>query len=287
MSEVIGLSVAVSDEEKINWLRIVDSVIVRGGEVTSPIYIQRVSPAGKRLDEAFLLGTGFFVRHRGQVFFLTAAHVFDGADLTLPVSGSYKGKAFLFNGLPFSICRDNDIALAVLPQEHLEKYAIEVSDAVVFGPPPEGFLPLEHWVTMGYPVTRNGLNPKLAKMAINLNGTSFSERIEIPQAKAHIANPIGFRFDKKTAIDTQLKRQNPPKFSGTSGSPVFQIYGCYRAGVLAVAIGFEGVLLGWHLKEREVIAARAEAVEQMIEAFFFTLGQVLAESEQVGEFADG
>lgn len=274
------MSVSMSDEERANWLRIVDSVIVHGSKVTSPIYIQKVSPAGRRLDEAFLLGTGFFVYHRGLVFFMTAAHVFDGSDLSLPVSGSYKGKAFLFDGLAFSLCLENDIALAVMPQEHLDRYAIEVSEAVVFGSPPEGFSPLGHWVTMGYPVTRNGLNPKLAKLAINIHGTSFTERIEMPQAKAHIGNPVGFRFDKKTAIDTQLKRQNPPKFSGASGSPIFQMYGCYREGVLSVAIDFEGVLLGWHSKEREVIAARAEAVEHMIEEFFAAVGHATPSNDQ-------
>lgn len=214
------------------------------------------------------------------MFFLTAAHVFDGADLSLPVSGSYKGKAFLFDGLAFSLCRDNDIALAVMPEEHLEKYAIEVSDTVVFGPPPHDFSPLGQWVTMGYPVTRNGLNPKLAKLAINVHGTSFLERIETPLAKAHIGNPVAFRFDKKTAIDTQLKRQNPPKFSGTSGSPIFQMYGCYRDGAMSVAIGFEGVLLGWHSKEREVIAARAEAVEHMIEEFSSQLNKCWLRSKR-------
>lgn len=58
----------MSDAERANWLRLVDSVIMHGSEVTSPIFIQKVSQAGKRLDEAFLLGTGFFLYHRGLVF---------------------------------------------------------------------------------------------------------------------------------------------------------------------------------------------------------------------------
>ena len=138
--------------------------------------------------------------------------------------------------------------------------------------------PLGHWITMGYPATKNGINPKLAKFAINLHGTSFTEMIQAPVCKAHIRDPLAFRFDKKSAITVEHKRENPPSFSGTSGSPVLQIF-CrvLRPDLVDLSCRLEGVFLGWHHKEREVIAGKVQGLVGLLDEFLGHLCQVLQE----------
>ncbi|CAI8814360.1 hypothetical protein EMIT0324P_11206 [Pseudomonas chlororaphis] len=265
------------DEEK--WLQTIDALISTWSEVTTPIYIDKRAESGKRTGEAFLLGTGFFIRYRGMTFLVTAAHVIKGMDSTTLFSGHTQGKAFLLGGGPFIFCHEHDVAIAPLLSDWQQKAGLENLKAVSLDSGDPTYEALGHWITMGYPKSKNGINPRLSQHAINVHGTSFTECIDTPLADAHIAYPLGFRFDKKAAVNSLHQRYNPPSFKGTSGSPIFQVFAkVLPSGVVSLQCRLEAVLLGWHMKEREIIAGRVKGLMALLDEFLGHLEQVCLEN---------
>lgn len=252
--------------ENINWLPIADALIAKWKECTTPIFVENRSPVGLPTGDAQLLGTGFFVTCRQMAFLVTAAHVLKGLDPKRLLGTNVKGKGILLSGLPFVFCHENDLAIAPLAQDWLAETGLPSLNSIDLDAIWGGYEPLELWITVGYPGSKNGIFPKLRKHAINSHGTSFTEIIQKPTARAHISNPLGFRFDKKKAVDSSNRRANPPCFSGTSGSPILEVIGRIdTAGNVSLRCTLKGVLLGWHKIEKEVIAGRSEGLMALIE----------------------
>ncbi|WP_115297987.1 hypothetical protein [Ectopseudomonas mendocina] len=249
-----------------NWLPIADALIAKWKECTAPIFVENLSPAGLPTGDAQLLGTGFFVTCRQMTFLVTAAHVIKGLDPKRLLATNVKNQGILLSGLPFVFCHENDLAIAPLAQDWLVNTGLPSLNSIVLDEVWEGYESLEFWITVGYPGSKNGIFPKLRKHAINSHGTSFTEIIQKPTARAHISNPLGFRFDKKKAVDSSNRRTNPPCFSGTSGSPILEVIGRVdTSGNVSLRCTLKGVLLGWHKKEKEVIAGRSEGLVDLIE----------------------
>ena len=249
-----------------SWLPTVDALIAKYKACTVPFFIDALSAAGQPTGDAQLLGTGFFVTCRQHVFLVTAAHVLKDLDPRRVLATNVRGQAVLRGGLPFLLCHDNDLAITLLPQDWLANTGLPSINSIVLDETWEGYESLEFWITVGYPGSKNGIFPKLGKHAINSHGTSFTEVIEKPTAAAHISNPVGFRFDKKKAVDSANKRANPPSFSGTSGSPVLEVIARVDpAGNISLRCTLKGVLLGWYKQEKEVIAGRAQALIDLID----------------------
>lgn len=262
-----------------NWLPVVDAVIAKWKECTAPIFVENLSPAGTPTGDAQLLGTGFIATYRKMSFLVTAAHVLKGLDTKRLLATNLKDKAILLSGLPFLFCHDNDLAIAPLEQEWLVATGLPSLNTIDLDDICENYEPIGCWITVGYPGSKNGIYPRLGKHAINSHGTSFTEMIQKPTAKAHIGNPLGFRFDKKSAVDTDNKRANPPSFSGTSGSPILEVLARVTpAGNISLRCMLQGVLLGWHKKEKEVIAGRVEALEALMEELFEMLESAKAKA---------
>lgn len=259
-----------------NWLLIVDHVNLNWGKCTAPIYVEGVSPAGSYTLDAVLLGTGFFVTYREVVFFVTAAHLFEGLDKKRTLAANVNGKAILLSGLPFFLNKENDLAVALLPRDWLAKTGLKSINLIDLNDEKEGFESMMSWIAIGYPGSKNGIYPKLRKHAINVYGASFFEIIEKPLSKTHNLNPIAFRFDKKKAVDSSSRRVNPPCFSGMSGSPVLEIFRRFDENDNPI-IGckLKGVFLGWHKSEKEAIAARLESVLELLDEFISELAKPL------------
>lgn len=248
-----------------NWLRIADALIAKWKECTAPIFVENLSPAGSSTGDALLLGTGFFVTCRQMTFLVTAAHVLKGLDPQRLLATSLKDQGVLLSGLPFVFCLDSDLAIAPLTRDWLANTGLSSINTIDLDEIRKGYESLEFWITVGYPGSKNGIFPKLRKHAINSHGTSFTEIIQKPTAGTHIPNPLGFRFDKKKAIDSANRRVNAPCFSGTSGSPILEVVSRVDpAGNISLRCELKGVLLGWHKKEKEVIAARVEGLTGLI-----------------------
>lgn len=249
-----------------SWLPTADALIAKWKECTAPIFVENLSPAGQPTGDAQLLGTGFFATSRQMSFLVTAAHVLKGLDPKRLLATNVKGQAVLLSGLPFLLCHENDLAITLLTQEWLANTGLPSINSIDLDEIWDGYESLEFWITVGYPGSKNGIFPRLRKHAINSHGTSFTEIIERPTASAHISNPLGFRFDKRKAVDSDNKRANPPSFSGTSGSPILQVIARVDpAGNVSLRCALKGVLLGWHKHEKEVIAGRVEALIDLID----------------------
>lgn len=249
-----------------NFLEYVDEIIKKWGQCTAPLFIEQVSQSGKITGAADLIGSSFFAVRRGMYFLVTAAHVFDGQDPKRQFGVNVNGKGALLNGTPFVRCFVDDIAIAPLHEDWFIRAGIDRLKAVPLDDMKTSYSPIGLWVTMGYPGSKNGLNPRLNMTQIVTHGTSFTERIERPTAKSHIANPVGFRFDKKHVIDTRMKSTNPPSFSGTSGGPVFEVLADVDFdGSLRWKCRLEGVFIGWHKIEKEALAARVQPLKDLMD----------------------
>ncbi|RRV10200.1 hypothetical protein EGJ27_00795 [Pseudomonas sp. v388] len=204
-----------------------------------------------------------------MTFLVTAAHVLKGLDTKRLLATNLKGKAIMLSGLPFLVCNDNDLAIAPLEPQWLADTGLPSLNTIVLDDTWENYESIGCWITVGYPGSKNGIYPRLGKHAINSHGTSFTEMIQVPKAQSHIANPLGFRFDKKSAVDTDQKRANPPSFSGTSGSPILEVLARVdTTGNISLRCVLQGVLLGWHKKEKEVVAGRVEALLALMDELF-------------------
>lgn len=255
-----------------NWLQIADALIAKWKDCTAPIFVENLSPTGLPTGDALLLGTGFFVTYRQMAFLVTAAHVLKGLDPKRLLATNVKGHGILLGGIPFLFCHENDLAIAPLAQDWLANTGLQSINSIDLDEVWEGYESLEFWITVGYPGSKNGIFPRLGKHAINSHGTSFDEIIQKPTALAHISNPLGFRFDKKKAVDSVNRRANPPCFSGTSGIPILEVVGrADVAGNVSLRCTLKGVLLGWHKREKEVVAGRAEGVVSLINELFALL----------------
>lgn len=249
-----------------NFLEHVDDVIKKWGQCTAPLFIEQVSESGKITGAADLIGSSFFAVRRGNYFLVSAAHVFDGQDPKRQFGVNINGKGALLNGIPIVRCMVDDIAVALLPEAWFINAKIERLKAVPLDDLVTHYSPIGLWVAVGYPASKNGLNPRLNQTQIVTHGTSFTDRIEKPTAKSHIANPVGFRFDKKRVINTKMKSANPPCFSGTSGGPVFEVIADVDFdGSFRWKCRLEGVFLGWHNREKEAHAARAQPLKNLMD----------------------
>lgn len=259
-----------------NFLEHVDLVTKKWGQCTAPIYIEQISASGRSTGAVDLVGSSFFAVRKGKYFLVTAAHVFDGQDLKRVFTLNINGKGVLLNGLPFARCFEDDIAVAPLPEAWLSGVGIDRLMAISLDDveTPQ-YEPFGLWVSIGYPNSKNGLNPRLNQTVIYTHGTSFTERIEKPTAKSHIKNPVGFRFDKKHAIDTAMKSVNPPSFSGTSGGPVLEVLADVAIdGSFKWTCRLEGVFIGWHKREKEALAARVPPLKALIDGVISRLETV-------------
>ncbi|WP_065260084.1 serine protease family protein [Pseudomonas bananamidigenes] len=249
-----------------NFLEYVDEVIKKWGQCTAPLFIEQVSKSGKITGAADLIGSSFFAARRGHYFLVSAAHVFDDQNPLRKFGVNVNGKGALLNGIPIVRCKIDDIAVALLPEAWFSYAKIERLKAVPLDDSVTHYSPIGIWVAIGYPASKNGLNPRLNKTQIVTHGTSFTDRIERPSAKSHISNPVGFRFDKKRVINTKMEPANPPCFSGTSGGPVFEVLAAVdNHGSFRWKCHLEGVFLGWHNREKEAHAARVQPLKNLMD----------------------
>ncbi|MCC9008021.1 hypothetical protein [Pseudomonas putida] len=249
-----------------NFLEHVDDVIKKWGECTAPLFIEQVSKSGKVTGAADLIGSSFFAVRGGHYFLVSAAHVFDDQDPKRQFGVNVNGKGALLNGIPIVRCKIDDIAVALLPGAWFLNAKIERLKAIPLDDSSTNYSSIGLWVAIGYPASKNGLNPRLNQTQIVTHGTSFTSRIEQPAARSHIANPVGFRFDKKRVINTKMQSANPPCFSGTSGGPVFEVLAAVDFyGSLRWKCQLEGVFLGWHNREKEAHAARVQPLKNLMD----------------------
>ncbi|NWC91065.1 MULTISPECIES: hypothetical protein [unclassified Pseudomonas] len=221
-----------------------------------------------------LMGSSFFAVRGGMYFLVTAAHVFQGRDLRRAYGVNINRKWGMLNGMPFITCLVNDLAIAPLNEAWFRRAGVDRLKAVPLDDLETEYSSIGRWVTVGYPKSKNGLNPRLNQTDIHTHGTSFTDRLEKPTAKTHFANPVGFRFDKNKVIDTKMKSANPPSFSGTSGGPVYEILELVDFdGFSRWKCRLEGVFIGWHKREKEALAARVQPLKAMMDEVVDYMGK--------------
>ena len=249
-----------------NPLPNIDMIIEKWSAITAPIFIEKLSPSGKPTGTIDLLGSAFCVSRRENYFLVTAAHVLESLPNGLAITARIGEKAALLNKLPFVISTEDDIAVTMLHASWTTQFGIDRVRSIDLDDNKHGYSSLGTYISIGYPGSKNGINQRLNKLAINIHGTSFNEKLEKHDSSPHIKNPVAFRFNKKTALNSEKGRANPPCFSGTSGGPILEIVGIPRIDdSISISCRLEGIFLGWHKREKEVIGARSAALVALID----------------------
>ncbi|MCK2149608.1 serine protease [Marinobacter alexandrii] len=241
-------------------LQCVDEMVEVWGDILVPIYTDKEFRDGV----AFLLGTGFLAEYREEIFLVTAQHVIKDHSDKLLVIGIGDTSVPL-SKMPFFASKENDLAVSRLEKEWADEAGVGKVKAIPLEDKKEGYISEGRYFLMGFPGKKNTLNKRIGKDTKNIHGTSFVSKIESPQSKTHIDCPVAFEFDKNSAINTDGQKTNPPSFSGNSGGPILQLMGKdINRDHKTIGCRLSGIFTGWHQNEKEAIAARPEALLELI-----------------------
>lgn len=249
-----------------NLLPNIDLIIKKWSTITAPIYIEKLSPSGRPTGAIALLGSAFCVSRNNNYFLVTAAHVLKGLPDGLAITARIGERAVLLNNRPFLLSMEDDLAITMLHASWTTQFGIDRVRSIDLDDEKKGYTRLGTYISIGYPGSKNGINQRLNKFAINIHGTSFNEKLEKHESKPHIKKPVAFKFNKKTALNSNKGRANPPCFSGTSGGPILEIVGLTKFDdSISMSCRLEGVFLGWHKREKEIIGASGTALIALID----------------------
>ncbi|MDZ5459249.1 serine protease family protein [Azohydromonas lata] len=242
--------------------QIVDDITKSWGRTVVPFYVADNKSKHRLLG----CGSGFLAAYKNRLYLVTALHVINDLPSGEALIANIGGKGVLINGLPFKISRDADIAVALLHDFWLTTNKVHGVHALPIKLKADQDQSLNIYILIGYPGAKNIINGNIGSRDRNLMGYSFFEKIENVKAKTHIKNPIGFRFDKKSATDSNGNRVDGGRFNGNSGGPVIESVidprNFFSAGL---SIRFSGVFLGWDKSSKEIICARPENLIKLLE----------------------
>ena len=235
-------------------LTCVDEMVEKWGDILVPIYTEKEF----HNDSIFLLGTGFLVSFEGVIYLVTALHVLDEQEgKTLIIRIGDKGA--VLSKMEFLVSREHDIAISKLNKSWADEHGIGKVKAIPIDDKKADYSPLGRYFLIGFPGKKNILHLRHGNRNWNIQGTSFIRKIDKPQSKSHVDDPIAFEFDKKNAIYTDGKKANPPNFNGNSGGPILELV-VKNDSLNHEIIGckLSGIFTGWHKVEKEAVAVKPD-----------------------------
>lgn len=249
---------------ELHSLELVDSVVARWSVITVPLLTGDANSKHRALG----VGSGFVVERHGATFLVTARHVLTCLDPGAALISYVAGKSVSLNGLPFASSPEDDIAITYIDHEWARAKGLERAFPLPLIIPDDSYVKSNVFLLLGYPGSKNKLNWNANETDCKLVGYSFSERIDKPRSNTHIRNPVAFRFDKKTAIDTSQSRVNVGMFNGNSGGPVLEILARRdNSGLIKISACLAGVFIGWDKQHREIVCCRPDALTSLIDEF--------------------
>lgn len=121
---------------------------------------------------------------------------------------------------------------------------------------------------MGYPASKNKLDPRWGKVDRMLLSITAVENAEKKSQIKAISDPIVFDFDPKKQLDSFFKPTGqPPHPYGMSGGPALEVRFSNTAGEgFGLYVTLTGVLVEWHENKRAIVAASSESLIKAFEA---------------------
>lgn len=243
--------------------KIFDDIVSRWRKIVVPFFTQK--PNNK--TAVFGFGSGFIAVYKGEHFLVTAKHVLDDALKHGTCAININDHVLLLQNMYFFTDPHNDIAFTPI-EATLFTNKIETVPAIDLTKEGEISKSLGYHLLMGYPASKNILEPRWNKV----NRMLYSFTAEVNAAKRslikNISDPVVFDFDPHKQLDSSLKPTGqPPHLKGMSGGPALEIRvsGTQEEGY-RFCVTLSGVLVEWHEKKRVVVAASTASLMKSLEA---------------------
>lgn len=226
------------------------------------IMIPFFSPSVKNPKGADGFGSGFLATYNGRRYLVTALHVVEDVAHYGTCVIRINGKAIFLEKVKFSINKDNDLAFALI-DDLLNRN--NINDAVFIDldfSADTDTVKIDHHLLLGYPETKNRIDPKWNKTAILLLSITANPANPALKIKTPILKRILFEYNTKKLINSDLTIANqPPKLQGMSGGPSLEMrVARFAKDKLEVSILVSGVLVEWHKNEKIVVAASVDSL---------------------------
>ena len=171
----------------------------------------------------------------------------------------------LLSGVPFLKDEANDLAVCDPGLGWFAEHGIESVPAVMLDRDLSGHERSGFYLLMGYPATRNRFSARYGRTTRNLLSLSVDGTVPL-QGEPPVAEPVAFACDPERVTDSTRRPAGLPALQGMSGGPALEVLARpVRPGEREFTLSLAGVLLAWRKRERQVVAARADAVLRLVD----------------------
>lgn len=247
----------------LNSAQVFDDLVGRWQKIVIPF----LASAKNSRTGAIVFGSGFMTTYRGKYFLVTAKHVLDDVMRHGTCAINVNGHVLLLEDLRFTIDHDNDLAFAPI-EEALFRNKVErvfVIDLTPGSPVRES---LGYHLLMGYPATKNKLDPRWGKVDRMLLSITAKKNEAKHLWVKNISDPVVFDYDPKKQFDSASQPAGqPPQPYGMSGGPALEVRFSWAEEVgFSLYVTLSGVLVEWHENKRAIVAASSGDLLRAFEA---------------------
>lgn len=235
-------------------ISLIDRMMPSWGEIVVPIFVA----SQKSLGAAEGIGSGFLITFKGAHFLVTALHVLHHAKESDLIANICEKSVFLA-GMTFHKSEEFDIAFCELSEQWLQRNEIPKIKSAQAQRELEGWQKTGIYIAVGYPSTKNILNPKRGNLNRNCLSISLSKAKNLTVSTA-IKEPLIFSYDHKQVFDSIGNKLGPqPKLQGMSGGPCFELI-IKNGEDLTFSLDAVGILVEWHKIARAIVASPITAI---------------------------
>lgn len=245
-----------------NSVEFIDEMVKRWGRVVVPFF----SSGENSRAGANGFGTGFLVRFNSKHYLVTAMHVVEDALGCSACAINICGVGVGLKDIFFYRDKENDLAVADL-DEFLVNNGFDSIPSIDLDNEHTSFKPLGFYLLMGYPGTKNKLEPRWGKINRNLYSITTEKLGSNIGINTDIGVPILFEYDPKNQIDSNLKSAGrPPELYGMSGGPALELHAKYISeDELRFYVRLTGILVEWHKRKKIIVAVCKNKLIDLIE----------------------
>ncbi|WP_298853078.1 hypothetical protein [uncultured Aquimonas sp.] len=236
-------------------LKDIEEAAERWAEITCPIF----GESSKRFVSAEGFGTGFLTSIKTEMYFFTAYHVLEDFKRYSVRIANIGGKAFDLDSLEFQGDKKLDIGFARVDAQQLRHLGLSSVKHCPLARDWSEWCPLEVFVAMGYPATRNELKLKFNstdRHCLNI----FASKTTTQAPKSALAKYLGIAYDPKKVTLSDGTFLKPPELKGISGGPCFQLMRRYVKESVAYSFRLRSVISELHPTQKIITTSPIEAL---------------------------
>lgn len=260
--------------------QIFDVLVERWRKIVVPFFT--ADPKSKTRAKGF--GSGFMAVYKGVHFLVTAKHVLDDARRYGICAININDHALLLQNIYFFTDPQNDLAFAPI-EETLINNKIKSILAIDLTKKSAALERLGYHLLMGYPASRNKLDPRWGKVDRMLLSITAEENAAKNILVKTISDPVIFDYDPKKQLDSSFKPTGqPPDLYGMSGGPALEVrFSRNEKEEYSFHVTLSGVLVEWHDNKRAIVAASNASLIKAFEAAASTYLEDSVAGQSVGK----